>query len=464
MMLNYLMFPERAQVLTLLEANMTYDVTKDVIIDWLGNKPCLLLIDELNVCTKNTTDDAKEKIYSFLKTCFLIENNRYFVFSSHVISTSTEAGIYLEPSASNREIILRWLPRIPDITTAAHCLPGQSHLTALRAVYNGLIPALLIQRVDYHFSKLSAAVDSICVGGKLTGKNMIALMRHFVTGDKTLVLPEMLGFMDASRDDIIIWIPRFMEQFLRAFAIIPVDDIAPWRRNIVTEIWSTFESFKSNDIDVSKAWEILFKTVILIRLLGGLFDKIFLPLDKALFSGCSVSYNAIHRGSFQYWTACTDLTRLIELAARPSEFPHVAVYHPPNLRFRDYDLFVFAYETDVNPPLIFGYQLKLGKKVIAKTELKRISEDNCRRFWIRGDASSDVSTDVREVWHVATDAEIDSFFGESGVNWTPKAWNKLIGKIIRLYYCRNRIVEITSNVVFLRLFDYLYLFNYVITI
>lgn len=194
----------------------------------------------------------------------------------------------------------------------------------------------------------------------------------------------------------------------------------------MSEISITFESFKSFN-DESKAWEKLFKTVILIRLLGGLFDEIFLPLDNSIFSGCSVSYNAIREGTLQFWRECANLTSLIDLAARPSEFPHVAVYHPPNFSFRDYDLFVIAYKTAADPPQIFGYQLKLGKKVMAKNDLKRISGDNCKRFWIRGDARSIVSKAVREIWHMVTDAEIDYFFGESGVNWTPKAWNKLNG-------------------------------------
>jgi len=64
-------------------------VKPEQIIKWLGKNPRVLLIDELNLCTAlSEKSNSSTDLACFLKTHFLQqEENQYFVFSSHVVST-----------------------------------------------------------------------------------------------------------------------------------------------------------------------------------------------------------------------------------------------------------------------------------------------------------------------------------------------------------------------------------------
>ena len=255
-------------------------------------------------------------------------------------------------------------------------------------------------------------------------------MQSFVSGKEELILPEILRFVDVN-EDTALWIPRHMQSFIEMFAIDFDSKVTQWRKDILKEIFYTFESFKNydEDEDKGKAWEKLFKTVILIRLFGGLYDKVILPLDDAIFRNCTVSYNSFIKSKLDLREKCDNLSDLLKLVRRPSEFPHVAVYYPPNLSFKVYDMFVIAYKSKDDEPQIYGYQLKLGKED-AKKGISLENDQCCKRFWIRGKAPKTVmkGSDGDAIWHKATDSEIENLFGVSGVNWTPKVWAKLTGK------------------------------------
>ena len=141
-------------------------VTKSDIITWLSKKPCLLLIDDMNIGTENAPSDSKSELYLFLKRYFLSGAMRYFVFSSHIISTSFEAKDYLD-SKGHRRMIPNWLPQIPDLASVSLSLHLDFRLTALRAIYNGLISSLLLEPDDDDFAKQKSAVKSL-KNGKCT--------------------------------------------------------------------------------------------------------------------------------------------------------------------------------------------------------------------------------------------------------------------------------------------------------
>ncbi len=273
-------------------------VSKSDIITWLRKKPCLLLIDELNIGTRNASSDSKQMLYLFLKRYFLSGASRYFVFSSHIISTASEAREYLD-TTSHRVLILKWLPRILDLASVSSSLHLNCRLTALRAIYNGLIPSLILQPEMTVFGKRDDVVSSLN-DQACTDYYAVRLFKNFVSGKKDLVLPELLQFMDVSGEKTL-WIPRHMEPFIKTFALSDESTVSSWRKEILKEIYYTFKSFGELCDEESKAWEILFKTVILIRLFGGLYDKVLLPLDEEIFKNCIVSYNSYIIGTPQSW-------------------------------------------------------------------------------------------------------------------------------------------------------------------
>jgi hypothetical protein len=120
-------------------------VRKDDIVDWLRDKDCILVIDELNVGTEDADSVQLKLLYRFLKLNFVIYSGHYFVFSSHVVSTVGDLSDYLD-ACSHRQIITVELPLIPDLTTACMVLRLRHSVSVLATLYKGLIPSLLLER------------------------------------------------------------------------------------------------------------------------------------------------------------------------------------------------------------------------------------------------------------------------------------------------------------------------------
>jgi hypothetical protein len=126
------------------EAFASARVSADEIGDWLGeNTPCILLVDELNLLVElNKTDSRVAKNFAlFLKSCFLITENRYFIFSSHVAST-VRLLMDLMEAGSSRQVDIQELPLIPTLAIARENLLTPL-LSAREAVYFALVPSLI---------------------------------------------------------------------------------------------------------------------------------------------------------------------------------------------------------------------------------------------------------------------------------------------------------------------------------
>ena len=88
-----------------------FAVSPEAIRDWLQQTPCVLLIDELN----NMSELAKKNsapgkdLAQFLKKNFLDMQNRYLIFSSHVVTTAGDLSGYMETN-SERKVQIVHLP------------------------------------------------------------------------------------------------------------------------------------------------------------------------------------------------------------------------------------------------------------------------------------------------------------------------------------------------------------------
>lgn len=68
----------------------SYSVSPDSVAAWLGSSPCVLILDELNRAEAlNTKTKAGTEFVDFIRKHFLQPSCRMFVFSSHVVSTTT---------------------------------------------------------------------------------------------------------------------------------------------------------------------------------------------------------------------------------------------------------------------------------------------------------------------------------------------------------------------------------------
>ena len=105
----------------------------------------------------------------------------------------------------------------------------------------------------------------------------------------------------------------------------------------------------------------------------------------------------------------------------PLQYPHLALFYFPHPSFYRYDAVVVTYSELGCDPRFYGYQLKEGRSQVS---VKRNDDGlNGRRYWIQGDAPTGLKTSVE--WNVASESQIEAFFGESGIHWTPKRWKEL---------------------------------------
>jgi hypothetical protein len=159
-----------------------YDIRPKDITEWIGNSRAILIIDELNNLTALTAEKSKaaKSFGEFVKRLFLRESGRYFVFSSHVLSTVAAFGEFIDTSqGSERHITLQELPLVDNLSTAMKHL--YSNLNGAReAIYYGLLPGML-----YEQSR----------GSSIKGKREKAVRRYnneVAVGTKDLVFKKIL--------------------------------------------------------------------------------------------------------------------------------------------------------------------------------------------------------------------------------------------------------------------------------
>jgi hypothetical protein len=364
----------------------------------------VLLIDELNQFSLGSA------VVRFLKDNFLVNAGRYFVFSSHLFTTTTQLSQLMETN-SNRGVIIRALPLIPSVDDASTKL--NRNVPVEVAFFCGLIPALifLYQRggssfpVDKRdqFIRESAA--------QLTESAVRRLLSTFITGDPDdfpVNMKQLLQVMDTRGEKEVIWIPVHMTATLTHFA----RESQPLSRDfaeVLVKIPQHFELFaKAKDND-GQGWKHLFIITLLIRVLSNR-NHTLLPIPDD-FHNCTVSYNCFC-GSLDDVKTSNGLLRKLTV---PSQLPHIAVYVPTHATFELYDVIVVTYAADKDRQ-VYGYQLKQGRRMPKKSASKAFAKS----FLVRGDAEW-----TKAGWTVPANDEINDFFGKSGQKWTPAAWEAL---------------------------------------
>jgi hypothetical protein len=156
------------------------NVTGSDILNWLKDSPCVLLIDEFNLL--NMTREQANPMADFLKTHFLFDSGRFFVFSSHVLPKSVSLANFMD-SVSDRGVKLRQLPLVPSNLRDARTKLGWPTLTVREALYRGRIPALIWvthKNPDFNFFKRAVAIGS--VRPLWTSESVLEMLRSYLSG------------------------------------------------------------------------------------------------------------------------------------------------------------------------------------------------------------------------------------------------------------------------------------------
>jgi hypothetical protein len=386
-----------------------WNVTAQQVVGWLGDRPCVLLIDELNNLPQSRA------LGEFLKRKFVSPRNRYLVFSSHVLATTGELSQFMD-SASSRQVILRPLPLIPSLQEAARNFSWPS-LNPREVLYYGLVPALIHEahlditdRGGGHrpTEKRKKAIQDCLGAGLVTEESIRKLLTTFCSGDVEGVLLPLQQLMTVVDGERVQWIPFHMMEVLRIFSL-----GSGLRR--LEEIVQLFNAFKDAKESSGDGWESLFVAVLLIRCWAQLSDQFLLPVEFE--PPGTFSYNKPFEGTF----ATDDVDEFVNGIKEPSSFPHIAVYYPTHAKFPLYDVIV-AYFDEWQKRRLYGYQLKEGKALPKKFAMSVFEES----FVIRGEAAEE--PEMGKKWVRASEEQIDTFFGVSGQHWTPRRWKQLCNR------------------------------------
>jgi hypothetical protein len=384
-------------------------VTVDDVVTWLHGSKCVLLIDELNLLKMSKSHAAD--FTDFLKTRFLLDAGRFFVFSSHVMPSSESLSNFMD-NMSNRGVNLCQLPLIPSLVDARRKLECPT-LAIREALFRARVPALIsvtLGKGTPTFDKRQAALESVST--LWSDNHVMELLRSFVSGHAEHILEPLLQLMSSNRDGIV-WIPFHMQHVLRSAA--DVERLSPsihGALRIITDLLDAFERGKTGGGD---SWEALFVIALLIRLMVK-EDHSLLFLEDSTLHQCHVSYNKLWNGNYSFEDA-KSLKDLLAGMVEPEQFPHVAVYYPPHSSFAIYDVIVAVYDSKKERTLR-GYQLKEGREIPANP-----GTECFKSILIRGIAAQR-RNELRQ-WVIASDDDIDSFLGTTGVTLAPKAWREM---------------------------------------
>jgi len=267
------------------QSNSYFD--QDLFVNWFNefDGEIMLIIDELNNLT-GLSDGSREKeakeFGSLLKEIFLRQTNRYFVFSSHVISTISNFGKFIQTSdGSYRDVVLWDLPLVLNLKMTAKIYP---RICGPReAIYYGLLPGLLyckskqipigtkranLVKEFWNENKqdLTAAFEKVC--------------RSLITGAKADLSKSLeflfdgVSFGAGAGEGLIRWVPYHlqfvMEYFRDNHEDVHIRDLAESMATLCNQM--TLAKEKSGD-----GWEGLFVLVLLARCIAKRSDGLFLP-------------------------------------------------------------------------------------------------------------------------------------------------------------------------------------------
>ena len=436
--------------------NFDGTVSKEVLEDWLGDRKCILLIDELN-----NLGVVSRECATWLKNVFLGVSGRYLVFTSHIVSTSRKLIDYMEPRVaegvqqfSRRGILVKELPLVPNLTRARE-LDGP--ITSQKALYLGLIPSLIHVHARPQFNSGKSPVGrakrcaNMCLGfgensssqtrdSVVTDCNIRLLLHSFLSGSIENGMADLLPLMSVgdtketteesasssssltTDDPLARWIPFFMREVLNLFAHSPlyVSDGLKVHLVVIVELFDGFNSAKSKGGD---GWECLFVIPLIIRCVTGDFDSVFFPNSlrtKSSYLG-DVSYNRWSETG-PCFDKISTLNELWNSKPTPPRYPHIDIYYPAHASFVSVDVVLIHY-VDKDEYHVRLFQLKEGET--KPTKLQKFSPMNCpktcKKFAVRGKARGD---NLPGGWVDVGTEVMNRFFGVSGRQWTPEQWMK----------------------------------------
>lgn len=403
-------------------ANKKQHIDQKDFLKWLGDSnstPCVLIVDELNnlIHLSKKNSPAATEFAKFVKRYFIAIQNRYFVYSSHQVSTLEYFSFFVDPSrGSVRSVVLQELP-IAD--TLSKALKLNSHLDSAReAIYYGLLPGLIYESTSVRsiVGKRETFTRDFLSESQNLDEDFMNILRSLLSGTAMLVPKQLHMILDTAGNEngpsVIRWVPFHLSFVLSSLATANAFSY----RLIANHMEKLCNNFRDSKRFSGEGWEGIFVLFLLARCLTGSCDEYFVP-SKWFLENPKVLFNAPYQSNEQrLFSACENWEQLLK-SVTPGAEPQLSILFPTHSRFATYDVLA-VYSKDGQNKSIYGYQLKEGTASTANFGTNGIE----RRFWVQGKSPKNAKS--KQNWEIPGKAFIDNFYGESGKHWTPEQWRK----------------------------------------
>lgn len=409
------------------------NITEEQVRRWLGNHSWLLLIDELNNLDLVNEQETVENVElaQFLKSHFLVKPGRYFVFSTHEISTGYQLCNFME-SNSDRDTKFKALPLIPSLAATMDAFGDEMHdkgkFSPRLAVYCGLVPGLIYLETCNNFpTTRRQEILNTFLERRPTDEDMVVILETVLEGTYQSLLdyPELLQLMDTTEAAKVRWIPNHLVCLLETVAT--SQQRAKLFKNMrghLHKICELFGQFRDAKTQSGEGWEALFVLLVLIRAVARKGSHL-LPLSEYVQGNpptqCCVEFNSPIKimPENKMFGDIDELDDLLDCIDKVDvKRATIGIYFPTHAAFKKYDLIVRKWGSTGAVLQTIGYQLKEGGEIPKKGASRWCDES----FVIRGSPAQDLY--VRN-WHVASREQLEHFFGTSGAEWTPEKWRRL---------------------------------------
>lgn len=412
--------------------------SEESFLEWIGSTPCLLLVDELNNLRllKETGDcKAARDFCRFVKKNFIGMKNRYFLFSSHVVSALPFFAMYLDAShGSSRSVELQELPLVPSLKAALVLNPNIS--STREAVYYGRMPAMIFEsrptRKDRNGKLVSRSKKSIAGKREWAVKSFIErttdyddalkrILESLVTGFSSTIPEELHILLDSApdRDGLMYkvrWVLVHLQYVLGELGRVSFANCQ------LAESLSGYCDLLNPKEESGEGWENLFVLFLVARCLIGKPHDDFVPVDWfQLKKFPKVNLNTCYNSELndnKLFSACKTWNELRKGIVHSKE-PALSIFYPTHSSFEVYDVIV-VYSHNCKGQSVYGYQLKEGKAQRGHSAADGVD----RSFFIQGAPPQKTVPRDDKGWTVPNQIMIDSYFGESGHLWTPRRWKE----------------------------------------
>ena len=411
---------------------LRFTTTEDAVLEWLDKNNCVLLMDELNKCISPEIVGSGD-VVRFIRDNFVRTTGRYYVFSTHVSSTTKVVRMLGAASiaSSERSVHLVGMPLVKNqsewetLTNSAGDHPA----------WFGLSPGLIVTaKADREtlsakwgdaFDNLRAALehgkatvyDAVLLDLFAPEASAVAVVSQFEQFARTLDVTESASTEgdDQSRAARRSWAPTALHYVL-----------SKCTQETAGEIANLLDSLKGTKIGGGDAWEIAVACALILRV--EILRSTIAPatLKNALRVQKTSKPHEDPVGIFpDGLVECLDpnapLTRSFARPQQdlndvlsslkdhePGSRPEARLLRPAKADFKTYDLLLAFYPRDGGCE-ISGYQCKKGYDMDVGDP-----EPGVRSFLVLGAAKDKAKKDsnaAKAGWIVLTRAEIDAFMG-----------------------------------------------------